>query len=252
MNNQRQIVAVFLTVAFLVPNISYAVAAVRTNAPAKVDTTQNFCTNVNSYTARIAEALTKNKANLDNRQEKNKENFQERYEKRSQALTETRALGDADRGEIYARLMAKATTDVQKQAVEEFKASVEAAVATRRSAVDKALKAYWDALDTALNGRQSSVDYAKQTFANAINTAVATAQSACSAGNDPATVRTQFNASVKAAKTQFATDRKAIDKYGPQVKAIVATRNAEVKKALEAFKVTMQQVRAALKAALGA
>jgi len=252
MNNKRQIVAVFLATAVLVPNISYAVAAIRTNIPVKATTTQNFCTNVTSYAARITEALTKNKANLENRQEKNKENFQERYAKRSQTLTQARVLGDADREEIYTKLMAKATTDAQKQAVQQFKATVETAVTARRSAVDVAVKAYWDALDASLNGRQSSVDSAKQTFTNAINTAVAAAQSACAGGTDPATVRTQFNATVKAAKTQFSTDRKAIDKYGPQVKAIVTTRNAEVKKAFDAFRATMEQARTALKASLGA
>ncbi|MFA5991306.1 MAG: hypothetical protein WC794_03610 [Candidatus Doudnabacteria bacterium] len=251
MRNKQFIIVAVMAVSVLIPSVSFAVlGTARIPTTTKVTTGTNFCTNLTAYSSQLTAKLTGGGADLKNKQEKNQLTLQERQTTREQKLTQTRDTENADRQVIYTKLMAKATTEAQKQAVIQFQATVEAAVATRRTEVDAVRKAYWDGMASAMGGRQNSVDAARMQFTNTINTAVAAAQSACTAGTDPITVRTQFNATVKAARGQFATDRKAIDKYGPQVKALVQTRNAAVKKAFDSFHTTMEQARTALKSAL--
>ncbi len=255
MRNKQIVVAVLMVAASLAPSFAFAALGARVNArtevSAKVPAGANFCTNLNTYATRITESLTKGSGNLESRQGKNRETLQQRQVARTEKLTETRETGDADRQAIYARLMANAsTTEAHKQAVIQFQATVEAAVTTRRAAVDAAIKAYWDGMNSAMSGRQASIDAARTKFVAAINSAVSTAQASCASNADAGMVKAQFTASVSAAKTQFVTDRKGIDKYGPQVKALVQTRNVAVKKAFDAFHATMEQARITLKAAL--
>lgn len=251
MRNKQFISVAIMAVTVLIPGVSFASLGVaRIPTTTKVTTGINFCTNLTTYASQLTTKLAGGETNLKTRQEKNQSTLQERQATREQKLIQTRDTGDADRQVIYAKLMVKATTDAQKQAVTQFQATVEAAVLSRRTAVNTAIKAYWDGINSAMGGRQTSVDTARQNFTNAINTAVATAQSACVAGTDPVTVRTQLNASIKNAKNQFTTDRKSVDKYGPQVKALVQTRNTAVKKAFDTFHATMEQSRVTLKAAL--
>ncbi|MBI5530544.1 MAG: hypothetical protein HY918_03515 [Candidatus Doudnabacteria bacterium] len=257
MRNKQVAVAVLMVAASILPNFAFAALGARVNASAeisaKVPAGANFCTNLNTYAARITENLTKGSGNLENKQGENKQKLQERQVSRAEKLSETRDTGDADRQAIYAKLMANAsTTEAHKQAVIQFQATVEAAVTTRRAAVDAAIKAYWDGMNSALSGRQASIEAARTKFITAINAAISTAQSSCASNADAGMVKAQFRTSVEAARTQFATDRKAIDKYGPQVKALVQTRNAAVRKAFDAFHATMEQARITLKAALKA
>ena len=257
MRNKQILVAAVMIAASIAPSFAFAALGTRINAnatiSAKVPAGANFCTNLNTYTNRIAESLTKGSANLDGRQSKNRETLQERETTRAEKLTQTREYGDADRQEIYARLMANAsTTEAHKQAVIQFQATVEAAVTARRGAVDAAIKTYWDGMNSAMSGRQTSIDAARAKFVTAVNSAISTAQSSCASNADAGMVKAQFTASIAAAKTQFSTDRKAIDKYGEQVKALVQTRNTAVRKAFDDFHKTMEQARITLKTALKA
>lgn len=252
MNNKFKIVATITVLSMFAPVLVLAAADVAPKPVQIKAEAVNFCTNVNSYATRVTNQLANNEGNLKNRQEQNQNALKERETNRDRQLIQTRNYGDADRLEVYNRLEEKAVTEAQKQAVAQFKTAVEAAVAARRASVDAAIKTYWEGMNTAMDGRESAVSTAKENFINALNSAVGTAKEGCTAGTAPATVRQQFMASVQAAKTKFNTDRKAIDKYGPQVKALVQTRNQEVQKAMSEFKKVMEQQRLILKATLGA
>lgn len=249
MEIKHKIAGGLIAVSLMAPAFALAALPVRTSTT--TPTAVNFCTNLPNLTTQVNTRISANEKNLESRQQQRQTQVQERQTKREQQLGQIRTNGDQDRQAIYQQLMAKATTEEQKQAVTAFQNAIEAAVTTRRTAVDAALKTYWAALDSALAARRTAVATARQNFSASIQAALTTASTQCSSGVAPATVRKNFQASLEAAKTQFATNRKAIDKIGPQVKTIVQTRNAAVKKAMTDFKATAEQARTELKAAFG-
>jgi hypothetical protein len=64
-------------------------------------------------------------------------------------------------------------------------------------------------------------------------------------------VRTQFRASIQAARNGLQTELKNAEKIGEQVKTLSETKRAAVRAAMDAFKATMEQARTELKAAFG-
>lgn len=251
METKLKIAGVLTAASLLLPAFALAALPVRQNTQGTASSTPavNFCTTLPQLTAQINNRLAQSTTNLQNRQQEIQTKVQERQTTRTQQLTQARIKANQDRQVIYQQLMAKATTDAQKQAVITFQNTIEAAVTTRQTAVDAARQAYWSALDNALVSRKTAVDTARQNFFSAVQTALTTASSQCTAGTAPATVRQTFQAALQTAKTQFSANRKAVDKIGPQVKALVQTRNTAIKKAMDDFKKTAEQARLTLKTA---
>lgn len=247
--------------SLLLPAVSFAAlglglnGSVRAGASAsgtQVSAGVNFCTNLASFTSQVNARLATAQTNLDNRQQNIQTEFQTRENNRAQDLANLRGEQDQDRAAIYAKLSAKATTTAETQAVADFKATIEAAVTVRRSAVDSAIAAYWTGVHNIIQTRQTAVTTARQNYVAAIQAALSNAASQCSAGTAAATVRTSFAAAVKAANQKFATDRQAVDKAGPQIKVLAQTRNLAVQTAISNFKTAAEGARVKLKAAFSA
>jgi len=240
--------------AALVPAFAFANVAVSAdaNASAKVNLGLNFCTNLPSLTATMNTRLTNAQNDLAQKQSQRLANVASRQQTRAEDLTTLRAADDAQRQAIYAKLMAEATTTVEQQAVAQFQTTIEAGVTVRKSAVDAAIAAYWASLNDVLKNRQAAVVVAEQNFDASTKSALSDAQSQCADGTAPATVRARFASAAEAAKTKFNSDRKAIDKAGPQIKALLQIRNQAVKNAIDTFHELAENARVALKASFSA
>ncbi len=167
-------------------------------------------------------------------------------------LASTRTKEDAQRQQWYVTLESKAGTDATKlAAVKDFEGAMEAAVKTRRAAIDAAIASFRSSVDATHGTRSTDVTAALAAFKSAVDAATATAKSSCSAGTDPATIRSTFQASVKSAREALDTARKSTDTVGSQVKTLTDTRKTAVDSAMNAFKSTMQSAVTKLRAALG-
>ena len=217
-----------------------------------VRTTVNFCTALSAFSTTVNERLTAATNRLDARQQWIETTASDRKSEHAQALSDLRARQDQDRLAVYAKLSAKATTAPQKTAELQFQASMDAAMTVRRAAVDAAVDAYWTGVMNVLTARKAATVKAEQDLAAALKTSLASATSACASGMAPATVRLDFATSVKADLSAFATERMNIEKAGPQIKALVQTRNAAVLKATSDFKLSAEKADADLKAAWSA
>lgn len=142
-------------------------------------------------------------------------------------------------------------TTAQKAALVTFKATVKRAQATRKAAVDSAVSTYRTGLQALVTKRQEAIRAAAARFKSSIAAANAKAQADCTAGMDQVTVRQTLRTSIQAAQDKFKTDVKAVDTIGSQVKDLVTARNKAMEAAKAAFKATVLQAKATLKAALG-
>jgi len=121
---------------------------------------RGFCARVNEVDSLIDQRIVDREARLQEKSQERTNNLDERRNERDSRLLEYRIRRDENRQEHYDALEARAETDAQKQAVIEFKAAVEEAIAARKSAIDEAIQAFRTDIDQAIASRKSAVDAA--------------------------------------------------------------------------------------------
>ncbi len=203
---------------------------------------------------KIDELLSKVNERMEQKEEKIEERIQNRIqqaeknsEKRDENLTEFRTDADEWREESYAKLEARAKTDEQKAAVEEFKETIEAAVETRRAAIDAAIDAFRDGVDDAWAEHKSSIGGVANTYREAVQTAFEKAKSDCEDGVDAKTVRANLHASLQAARSQLKEDRAGVAKLRDLMNDLVEAKRTAFEKAIADFKAAVEAAREELK-----
>lgn len=210
-----------------------------------------FCSRFSKEAERLAKNLAERRSKFDERKEDRIVKTENKAAERDMKLEEKRSGADERRSAMYDKLLARATTEEQKQAVADFQKTVEAAVDTRRDTVNAAIEAFRSGVKNAVAGRKGDMDSAASKFQSAVEAALAKAKADCANITDQEAVRTTFKESLKAAREALVTDRKDADKVGEQVKKLAEARRVAVKKAMEDFKKTLSDARASLKLAFG-
>jgi hypothetical protein len=211
-----------------------------------------FCARFTETMERLSSRMEDRSANVKDRVAKRSERRSDRRENRDAWLSSKRDTQDDRHEALYARLGAVADTDAEKAALAEFKTSADAALATRRSAVDKAIADFRTAVDQLVVGKKDAAADAYEEFKTALDRAMSEAQADCSAGTDPATVRAEFSTAMKAAREDLRNDRVATAKLGDDIKALAETKRQAIQAAVGTYRVTMEEARAKLKTVLGA
>jgi gas vesicle protein len=146
---------------------------------------------------------------------------------------------------------ARAKTTEQKKAILAFEKEINAAVSARRSAVDDAISRFRKGIKSAIDARKSAITEAISDFKEAIDDAVEKAENDCQNGTALASVRQVLRTSFQNARVKLQTDKQSIEKLGPNVQTLVATRQKAVQKAVEDFRAAVEKARNNLKNALG-
>ncbi|MFA9262518.1 MAG: hypothetical protein ACEQSB_04160 [Undibacterium sp.] len=218
---------------------------------AKANVTDQFCTKLSE---RSSDILAKINARIDKRDGLQDSRVQKLSEKRTswdKQRTENRNERESARGQRYDTLQNKANTDAEKEAVATFEKSIEAAVSTREAAVDAAVAKYRKGIDASLGDHQGDVDAVLSAFQKSVASAFSKATSSCGNGTDIKTVRATLKAELKQARTDLKADYQNIDRVKDTRPALKATRDKEVKTALDTFKIAVEEARQALRKAFG-
>lgn len=207
-----------------------------------------FCTALGNNYDKMKQKIEQIESKIRTRKTERAQKWEEKSADITAKLTEARKNADAKFTEKMNALKEKALTDEQKTAIEAFIKTEQAAVSKRRAAVDAARKTFQSGVSQAINSNQAEAEKIAATFRTSVANAFEKAQSSCSTGTDPQTVRTTLRAELKAAKDKLSSDRKALG-TSDQVKALVETRKAAMEKARTEFRATMDKALADLKAA---
>ncbi|MFA5762367.1 MAG: hypothetical protein WC931_02105 [Bacilli bacterium] len=164
------------------------------------------------------------------------------------ALAEKRTVQDEKRLAGYEKLLGHAASDEQKAAVEKLQSTMEAAVVARRAAVDAAIAVYRSGMDKLIADRKAGMDAALTVYKASIKAAEQKAAADCSAGVDPATVRTNLKSATDAARIKYKSDRETVIKISDQVRALGDARKAAFETALNDFKTALEAAKNELKA----
>ena len=250
----RSFVALSLGMSFLLP----AFASAETSPPAlraePVDTKTNFCTKIDTVTSKVSEAIVQREAKYHAKRTEGHSKLDERFMTRDAKLVEHRTEWDTKRDEWQAKLMLKASSTIQKTAVEKFVKDMDAAVAARRSAVDSAEKSFRAGVEAAVVARQSSVDTAMLTLKQEVNVAITKAKTECTAESNgtlaPKVIRDAYVSALKSAREKFRASTKTIEARKETLQPLANTRKLAIEKAVADFKLAVEKAKADLKSAM--
>jgi len=258
------ILMILLVIILLVPDISLAdngrdTNNRRSNTPrgsqAQVMARKNseeqknkqICNKIADWAERIDQTISGRQDKIEEKQVEREQKLEQKRDSRDARLETYREKWGEHWDEHFAKLENKASTSEEKLALVEFKETVIDAMASRQAAVDKAISDFRTALDKTILDRKNAVDAAKIAYQDAYNEAVQKAKDDCAAGANPAEIRATLKAALKAAKDQYNSARRAIEKM--DLKPLVEARQEAFKEALDYFKKVMETERAELKAA---
>lgn len=186
--------------------------------------------------------------------EKKTEHLQNISKKRDEIdkkFEEERSSMDAKRKTWYETLRKKATTDEEKQAVEQFITTVENAVKIRRTAVDNARETFRTASNKAVSDRSSAIQNLFEVYKKAASDAVEKAKADCATQEDKGAVKQALREAIQTAHKNFMDARKKLDPLGEDVRALAETRREAVKKAVETFQETVRSAKEKLNKVFG-
>jgi hypothetical protein len=228
--------------AIIVPQFTFAASPLAERRAANINNEKGaaqFCANLSTRADGWSSRIDAKTAKVDmNRNEHINKKIQNRAD-RDTRLDQHRDGWDNNRNARFTKLEAKATTDVQKAAVAEFKATVTTGITARRAAIDAAIAVFRSGVDALNTQNKSAIDTAISNFKTAYQAALTKATADCAAGIDSKTVKTTFEASVKTASDTFKTAKDTIIKKSA-VETLAVTRKTSVTKAISDFKVVLQ------------
>lgn len=244
-----------MAVSFLLPLAALA----QTNEPPTPTlfgaVKRNFCALISSQekSDRLTGRITAGQDRINQARASRDTKLSERRQSRDAKLVEARYQADEKRAAVVDKLLGKATTDAQDQAIFAFQAAVRAAVEAKRVAIDTARKDFQNGIDNAIAARKVAVDAAIKTFSDEVAAAESKAKTDCAARSaDAAKIRETFRSSIEASRTKLREAVQAAQTVGETAQALNADRKLAFEKAQSDFRAAMDKARSDLKAALAA
>lgn len=217
----------------------------------KAPIVKSACVKFNNLSDAIGGRMINSEAKLERIRASSSLNLAERQGRWDKYLAAGRANWSAKGDKQFSKLERRASTTAEKEAVAVFKTTMTAAVAARQAAVDKAIANYRLGLKDKMSARQTALNTAITAYKTAADAAFAKAKLDCASSTDYKIINNALKVSLKAAQDKFKADRQAIEKLGPDVKALNAAKKAAIDKAVSDFKAIAEKAGKALKAAFG-
>lgn len=219
--------------------------------PTKTDT--KFCTNLGTVHTAVNSKLSER---LTTAEQKNKDHADQFVQKKDAAVANLQAK----RADVQTKwqahvadLQSKAKTDAQKAAVATFVTTVQNLTTTRHTAVDTAVATFTDGLKNLEDTRTGDFSAMVSKYQSDIEAAFTKAQTSCTNGTDPSTVRTQLKSDLSAVRDAFRSDREAhATTYKASFQTLRTARINAVTSAGDTFRTGFAQAKNTLRDAFAA
>lgn len=212
---------------------------------------KDFCDRLGSISTNIEKRISNREEQFRRHKDNRLEKFLQHASSTAERLDNTRDQWDENRKEHYDKLLERANTDAQKQAVEKFRAAMDAATAKRRAAIDAAIKTFQTDVKNMLGSRKGGLEKAAADFRTAEQGAFKEAKDACAAGKQIKDIRQTFNKKLQKAQRSFEGDRKDANRLGVGLDGLARKRQEAFREAREAYESAARKARIDLKAAFG-
>jgi hypothetical protein len=169
---------------FFALTLALAIVATPLASHAAATTTQKrervgFCAKVTQITSTIQTRIDGMASKITASSSNRAANMDSKRVARDLALQTNRTAWLATRTVQYNNLLSKATTDVQKTAVNTFEVQIQKLIVDRKAAVDSAIHQFRTSVDSLLGTKVSMVTSAVATYKSDVDAAIAAANTAC-------------------------------------------------------------------------
>lgn len=216
----------------------------------RIENKPNFCTQLDATKSRLNSLVSQYESKLNALRADKSTKIATQFALRDSERAANRLRWDNERNTQYERLYSKATSDIQKQAIDQFKSTIEVAVNKRRAAVDSAVSTYRSTVQADMSTNQGSINSLAGIYKSAVVTAENKAQASCNIGTDPSVVRESFKSDLQVARTNLKTGKNGSEKINVEISALIKTRKEAIESAISDFKITLDQARETLNLAL--
>lgn len=241
--------AALLSLCMAAPTFVYAEADATSTAR---DPQVNFCASLEQATQKIAQNILEQESKYANKEKDRQSRFEDKVSARERTMQSTRLDTDVVHDRMFTKLVAHATTDEERAAIEKFKQGLNIAIATRRASVEAAVTRFNSESAKLIALRAHDIDNATTTLRNATTKAGIVARNNCKKGLAGTTVRARYTRDLKNARMQFQVDVASALKRNQGISPLIKSRDTDVKAAVDEFKDTLATLRLELETTLRA
>ncbi len=247
-----------------VPVVVFAVPVSPVTTPAQLKTadlklqsstmppnTEAFCTAFTDAKTRLATEIVEKEAAVTIYLDTLPEDLENKRNGRDAKLGEARSEADQLRSGEYARLLARADGDKERDAVQDYQQQVEDAVEARRDAIDAAIVKFRTGVDGLIAKRKKTMQSARDTFAVAVKAALVKLETDCAQNVATVNIRSDFEASLQRARAKLAGERQGAEAMQRTLKSLADTQKVSVSAASETFQAELVAAKEELKQAFG-
>lgn len=240
----------FAVIIALAIGLSMSSIARAETLPAREPIKEDICSRTNELNSKVENSLSNKQQDIEKHRKQQSKKIQANYEDKTAQISSLRSQWDKNRRIHYEKLNEKASTQEQESAIEEFKNTIESAVAKRRALFDRATHDYRNSIDFAINNKQNGVDEIVSTYKSNINRAQEQLSKDCQESKSDAEIRSNFNQSMQEAKSMIANNTKGVDQIALQVNQAKQSRLDAIEQAISEFKSTLESAKEKLRIAL--
>lgn len=234
----RKITILILTIALTLSNTVLSFAG--NQAPRN-------CSNINTFTVKLNSRISEKESSFlitKSAQIKKLSSLQTRQNQKLEMVLEKQTQNIAF---LYAKLEILAKTDYQKQTINNFKLSVDAAIKTRRSAIDAANSIFRNTVNKLIIDRQEITKNLINDFKEKNIVTLEKARVACINGEPLINLRSNLLGELRNSKETFTTEIRNIGNLKFAIEPLVKTNRNSIKLAEENFKHDLESARLTLK-----
>lgn len=248
MKYKKQIIGMMVLVNLIVPQFMFAESA---NTASGAKAGDKFCSNLDNYLTSNEKKLSERDADRDSKLAKNDANIANKRAENDKRVSDALSEALARQDYRFTNIMAKATTDIQKQAITDFQTAIKSAVSTRQTAIGTARNTYRIGVDKVVADRKVKIDLALSTMKTSIETAVAKAKTDCAGGVSSATVKSTLQTTTKSSREAFKLSLKNAGGINDSIKILNEARKKAFDDAQNKYKADIESAKTTLKTKLG-
>lgn len=259
-NHLETLVMKYLYKSHTLPTISIFVALIlcftisnhssAESVPNREQVRSAICTRVDGLSDKINQNILHKQQNLEILHKDKSKKIQSSFEENTKQITSSRVQWDKNREIHYKKLNEKVQNQNQKNAIEQFKTTIEDAVLKRRSAFDMATQDYRSSIELTLNNKQNGVEAIVDNYKLELTKAKDQANLDCKNNKDESEIRSNFNSSLQASRTTLVSDRSGMDQILLQINTAKQIRADAIQKATQEFQSTLNSAKEILKSSI--
>ena len=155
-------------------------------------------------------------------------------------INSIRAQADSKRSETYTKLYEKYPSEVQKQAIDDYKTTIEDALRVRREKTDVARQDFIKKANSVINSHYEIINSEETKLISAVQAASQLAADSCAEGKDPKIIAQTFKQSMTSLKGEFKVNNSSLENNKTEIDQLLIKRKQAIDSAMAEFKLSLE------------